>query len=69
MPKLRSYGPALFGFRKKGMADRAYEVDSNMAANGVVAEVAELSAMLKVSVSTKDAHKVYETMHRLIPFF
>ncbi|GMY32254.1 proteinaceous RNase P 1, chloroplastic/mitochondrial-like isoform X1 [Fagus crenata] len=65
LPKLRSYGPALFGFVEKGMAERAYEVDSDMVANGVVAEEAELSAILKVSVSAKHAHKVYETMHRL----
>ncbi|GMY32247.1 proteinaceous RNase P 1, chloroplastic/mitochondrial-like isoform X1 [Fagus crenata] len=65
VPKLRSYGPALFGFVEKGMAERAYEVDSDMVANGVVAEKAELSAILKVSASAKHAHKVYETMHRL----
>ncbi|RVW15720.1 Proteinaceous RNase P 1, chloroplastic/mitochondrial [Vitis vinifera] len=29
-PKLRSYGPPLFGFCKKGDADRAYEVDAHM---------------------------------------
>ena len=65
VPKLRSYGPALFGFVEKGMAERAYEVDSDMVANGVVAEEAELAAILKVSVTAKHAHKVYETMHRL----
>ena len=65
VPKLRSYGPALFGFVEKGMAERAYEVDSDMVANGVVAEEAEFSAILKVSVSAKHAHKVYEKMHRL----
>ncbi|KAJ7973613.1 proteinaceous RNase P 1, chloroplastic/mitochondrial-like [Quillaja saponaria] len=27
-PKLRSYGPALFGFCKKGEADKAYDVDT-----------------------------------------
>ena len=56
---------ALFGFVEKGMAERAYEVDSDMVANGVVAEEVELSAILKVSMSAKHAHKVYETMHRL----
>ena len=65
VPKLRLYGPALFGFCEKGMAERAYEVDSDMVANGVVAKEAELSTILKVSMSAKNAHKVYETMHRL----
>ncbi|KAB1226631.1 Proteinaceous RNase P 1, chloroplastic/mitochondrial [Morella rubra] len=65
MPKLRSYGPALFGFCKKGMADRAYEVDADMVASGIVAEEAELSAILKVSADTGRADKVYEMMHRL----
>ncbi|KDP43204.1 hypothetical protein JCGZ_22756 [Jatropha curcas] len=35
LSKLRSYGPALFGFCKKGMADRAYEVDTHMAESEV----------------------------------
>ncbi|KAK6916055.1 Pentacotripeptide-repeat region of PRORP [Dillenia turbinata] len=33
--KLRSYGPALFGFVKKGNADCAYEVVAHMAECGV----------------------------------
>lgn len=64
-PKLRSYGPALFGFCDKGMADKAYEVDVHMGESGVVAEEAELSALLKVSSLSERADKVYETMHRL----
>ncbi|KAK7848519.1 proteinaceous RNase P 1, chloroplastic/mitochondrial [Quercus suber] len=65
VPKLRSYGPALFGFCEKGMAGKAYEVDADMVEAGVVAEEAELSAILKVSGVCNNAHKVYETMHRL----
>ncbi|XP_059454085.1 proteinaceous RNase P 1, chloroplastic/mitochondrial-like [Corylus avellana] len=64
-PRLRSYGPALFGFCEKGLADRAYAVDADMVASGVVAEEAELSAILKVSVDARRADKVYEIMHRL----
>ncbi|KAM3308445.1 proteinaceous RNase P 1, chloroplastic/mitochondrial [Capsicum chacoense] len=64
-PKLRSYGPALFGFCDKGMADKAYEVDVHMGESGVVAEEAELSALLKVSSLSKREEKVYEMMHRL----
>ncbi|KAK6137819.1 hypothetical protein DH2020_028444 [Rehmannia glutinosa] len=64
-PKLRSYGPALFGFCEKGMADKAYEVDSHMADNEVLAEELELSALLKVSSKVGKEKKVYEMMHRL----
>ncbi|KAG6389164.1 hypothetical protein SASPL_150623 [Salvia splendens] len=64
-PKLRSYGPALFGFCKKGMADKAYEVDSHMLESGVAAEEAELSALLRVSSEAERDGKVYEMMHRL----
>ncbi|KAF2291951.1 hypothetical protein GH714_042293 [Hevea brasiliensis] len=65
LPKLRSYGPALFGFCKKGMADRAYEVDAHMAESGVMPEELELSALLKLSADVKRADKVYEMLHRL----
>ncbi|GMH26986.1 hypothetical protein Nepgr_028829 [Nepenthes gracilis] len=64
-PKLRSYGPALFGFCKKGDADRAYQVDAHMVESGVVAEEPELSVILKASVDAKRADKVYEMLHRL----
>ncbi|XP_047321307.1 proteinaceous RNase P 1, chloroplastic/mitochondrial-like [Impatiens glandulifera] len=64
-PKLRSYGPALFGFCGKGMADKAYEVDADMVESGVLAEESELSALLKVSAESKRELKVYETLHRL----
>ncbi|PIN21640.1 Ribonuclease P [Handroanthus impetiginosus] len=64
-PKLRSYGPALFGFCKKGMADKAFEVDSHMVENEVMAEESELSALLKVSSEFKRDDKVYEMMHRI----
>ncbi|XP_073129822.1 proteinaceous RNase P 1, chloroplastic/mitochondrial [Henckelia pumila] len=65
VPKLRSYGPALFGFCKKGMADKAYEVDSHMIDNMVLAEESELSALLKVSSEAEREEKVYQMLHRL----
>ncbi|KAB1227770.1 hypothetical protein CJ030_MR1G028917 [Morella rubra] len=40
------------------MADRAYEVDVDMVASGIVAEEAELSAILKVSADTRRADKM-----------
>lgn len=64
-PRLRSYGPALFGFCNKGEAIRAYDVDSHMIECGVVAEEPELSALLKVSVLSKKHDKVYEMLHRM----
>uniref|UniRef100_A0A5B7BWT7 ribonuclease P n=1 Tax=Davidia involucrata TaxID=16924 RepID=A0A5B7BWT7_DAVIN len=64
-PKLRSYGPALFGFCKNGMADKAYEVDAYMVESGVLAEEPELSALLKISSDVKRADRVYEMLHRL----
>ena len=64
-PKLRSYGPPLFGFCKKGDADRAYEVDAHMMESGVVAEEPELCALLGLSVESRQVDRVYEMMHRL----
>ncbi|KAI7991673.1 hypothetical protein LOK49_LG12G00245 [Camellia lanceoleosa] len=64
-PKLRSYGPALFGFCRKGMANEAYEVDAHMVESGVLAEESELSALLNVSAETKRPDRVYEMLHRL----
>ncbi|KAL6186753.1 hypothetical protein ACLB2K_042872 [Fragaria x ananassa] len=64
-PKLRSYGPALFGFCKKGEAERAYEVDAHMVECAVVAEEAEIAALLKISSEMGKGEKVYEMMQRL----
>lgn len=65
IPKLRSYGPALFEFCEKAMADKAYEVDTHMVDNKVSAEEPELSALLRVSSDVKREEKVYEMIHRL----
>ncbi|CAN0890852.1 Proteinaceous RNase P 1, chloroplastic/mitochondrial [Linum grandiflorum] len=64
-PKLRSYGPALFGYCSKGMADRAYEVYLDMIDSGVMPEEPEVSALLKVSADAEKADWVYEMLHRL----
>ncbi|CAA0809073.1 Proteinaceous RNase P 1-chloroplastic/mitochondrial [Striga hermonthica] len=64
-PKLRSYGPVLFGFCGNGLADKAYEVDSHMKVCGVSPEETELCALLRVSSETEREEKVYEMMHRL----
>jgi len=64
-PKLRSYGPALYGFCARGDAMKAYEVDDDMIESGVMAEEDELCALLEVSVEVKNGDKVYELLHRL----
>lgn len=64
-PKLRSYGPALFGFCQKGMANKAYEVDAHMVELGVLPEEGEIRALLKVSAEAKRVDRVYEMMQRL----
>ncbi|RVW94390.1 Proteinaceous RNase P 1, chloroplastic/mitochondrial [Vitis vinifera] len=64
-PKLRSYGPPLFRFCKKGDADRAYEVDAHMVESGVVAEEPELCALLGLSVESRWVDQVHEMMHHL----
>lgn len=64
-PRLRSYGPALFGFCEKGELEKAYEVDAHMVASGVAAEEPELAALLRVSVNSAREDKVYQLLHRL----
>lgn len=64
-PKLRSYGPALFGFCKVGNAPKAYEVYAHMTESGVMAEEPELSALLKLSADVNKVDKVYEMLHQL----
>lgn len=63
--KLRSYGPALFGFCRKGEAEKAYEVEEHMEASGVAAEEPELAALLRVSVDLGRGDKVYRMLHQL----
>ncbi|KAL3538606.1 hypothetical protein ACH5RR_001972 [Cinchona calisaya] len=65
VPKLRSYGPALFGFCKKVMPDKAFEVDAHMIENGVLAEEEEFLALLRLSSQEKLVERVYEMMHRM----
>ncbi|XP_042512835.1 proteinaceous RNase P 1, chloroplastic/mitochondrial isoform X2 [Macadamia integrifolia] len=64
-PRLRSYGPALFGFCEKREADKAYEVDAHMASSGVSPEEPELAALLGLSADVARGDRVYEMLHRL----
>ncbi|PKA64753.1 Proteinaceous RNase P 1, chloroplastic/mitochondrial [Apostasia shenzhenica] len=64
-PRLRSYGPALFGFCEKGHVDRAHEVESHMVAAGVSAEEPELTALLQLNSKLGRGDDVYRLLHRL----
>ncbi|RZC50313.1 hypothetical protein C5167_018738, partial [Papaver somniferum] len=64
-PRLRSYGPALFTFCSKGDVEKAFKVEEHMLENGVYPEGPELEALLKVSVETGTADKVYYVLHKL----
>ncbi|KAI3945220.1 hypothetical protein MKX01_034981 [Papaver californicum] len=64
-PRLRSYGPALFTFCNKGDVEKAFKVEGHMLENGVYPEGPELEALLKVSVETGTADKVYHVLQKL----
>ncbi|XP_072951167.1 uncharacterized protein [Typha angustifolia] len=63
-PKLRSYGPALFGFYDAGDFDNAHEVESHMATTGVVPREPELAALLRVDAGKGRGDDVYRVLHR-----
>ncbi|CAK9150534.1 unnamed protein product [Ilex paraguariensis] len=65
VPRLRTYGPAVFCFCRNGEADKAYEVDEHMGFMGIRPEEDELAALLKVSVEKRKEEKVYEYFHKL----
>ncbi|XP_039119517.1 proteinaceous RNase P 1, chloroplastic/mitochondrial [Dioscorea cayenensis subsp. rotundata] len=64
-PKLRSYGPALFGFCENRDLDGAREVEAHMDASGVVPEEAELAALFKLFSESGNADEVYRILHRM----
>lgn len=64
-PKLRSYGPALFGFCSKGNAEKAYQVEDHMAKCGVLPEDSEIAALIRVSSTTKRGDQVYRLLQKL----
>lgn len=65
VPRLRSYGPALFEFCRKGDAEKAYEVEEHMASMGIVPEETEIAALLKVSIEAGREEMVYMYLHKL----
>lgn len=64
-PRLRTFGPALFGFVDGRDADAAFEVERHMAAAGVEPEEPELAALLRVSSECGRGEQVYEYLHKL----
>ncbi|KAJ8767717.1 hypothetical protein K2173_020657 [Erythroxylum novogranatense] len=65
IPRLRTYGPALFCFCEKLEAEKAYEVEEHMGKMGISLEEPELTALLKVSAETGRQQKVYGYLHKL----
>ncbi|URD76838.1 Pentatricopeptide repeat-containing protein [Musa troglodytarum] len=64
-PKLRSFGPALFGFCKKGDVQKAHEVEAYMASSGIEPDEAELAALLELNVRKGRGDGVYRLLHRM----
>ncbi|KAJ4804745.1 proteinaceous RNase P 1 [Rhynchospora pubera] len=64
-PKLRSYGPALYGFCDKLNVEMAHEVETHMDTHGVIPEEAELAALLRAYAIKGRAHHVYRLLHRI----
>lgn len=64
-PKLRSYGPALSVFSSNKEVEKAFAVEGHMLENGVHPEEPELEALLRVSVETGEADRVYYVLHKL----
>lgn len=64
-PKLRSFGPALFGFCKKGEVEKAHEVEAYMLESNVEPEETELAELLHANVQKGRGDDVYRLLHRL----
>lgn len=65
LPKLRTFGPAIFAFCNELEAERAYEVENHMISVGISPEEAEIAALLNVSVKKGNGEKVYEYLLKL----
>ncbi|KAK9127719.1 hypothetical protein Syun_016516 [Stephania yunnanensis] len=65
LPRLRTYGPALFAFCENLEAEKAYIVEEHMAEMKVGLEEAEVAALLRVSVETGRVDKVYAYLLKL----
>ncbi|ONK77599.1 uncharacterized protein A4U43_C02F8350 [Asparagus officinalis] len=65
VPRLRTFGPAIFSFCNGLEAEKAYEVENHMISMGVSAEESEIAALLKVSAKKGKGEKVYEYLLKL----
>ena len=65
VPKLRTFGPAIFAFCNELEAEKAYDVENHMISMGISSEEAEIAALLKVSAKKGKGEKVYEYLLKL----
>ncbi|XP_050229377.1 proteinaceous RNase P 2 [Mercurialis annua] len=65
LPRLRTYDPVLLCFCEKLEAVKAYEVEDHMLSMGVDLEELEISALLKVSIGTRNEERVYGYLQKL----
>ncbi|KAJ6853787.1 proteinaceous RNase P 2 [Iris pallida] len=65
VPKLRTFGPALFAFCRESKADRAYEVEREMISLKISLEEPEIAALFEVSAKNGNGEKVYEYLLKL----
>ncbi|XP_020596733.1 proteinaceous RNase P 1, chloroplastic/mitochondrial [Phalaenopsis equestris] len=64
-PRLRSYGPALFGFCEKGDVEKAQELEAHMVEAKVAAEELELAALFRLNSELGRGEDVYRLLHRM----
>ncbi|GAB2274630.1 hypothetical protein Dimus_009399 [Dionaea muscipula] len=65
LPRLRTYGPALYCYCEKLMANEAYGVEDHMDDMGVKLDEPEVAALLRVSSETGRGDRVYAYLHKL----
>ncbi|KAI0519692.1 hypothetical protein KFK09_007149 [Dendrobium nobile] len=64
-PRLRSYGPALFGFCNKGDVEKAHQLEFHMVEAEVAAEELELAALFRLNSQLGRGEDVYRLLHRM----
>ncbi|XP_020686158.2 proteinaceous RNase P 1, chloroplastic/mitochondrial isoform X1 [Dendrobium catenatum] len=64
-PRLRSYGPALFGFCNKGDVKKAHQLEFHMVEAEVAAEELELAALFRLNSQLGRGEDVYRLLHRM----
>lgn len=65
VPKLRTFGPAIFAFCSELEAEKVYDVEDFMISMGISPEEAEVAALLRVSGKKGKGERVYEYLLKL----